>query len=213
MAAFELQLHLRDLSRSMIAAWEAEFANVANVTISRGDIFSEKKGQIEAKDPIDVRADAIISPANSFGFMDGGIDAVYTYVLGPQVQERLLEVLRRDFAGELPVGQALIVETDNDVIPWCISAPTMRVPMGVADTVNAYLAFRGALLAVKQHNASGKTPIRSVLTPGLGTAVGNMPHARCAKQMRRAWDRVMGLETFAPASLRRAAEDQERLLE
>jgi hypothetical protein len=74
-----------------------------------------------------VRADAVISPANSFGFMDGGIDALFTFTLGPRVQERVQAAIRADFDGELPVGCALIVSTRNADIPWCISAPTMRV--------------------------------------------------------------------------------------
>ena len=37
--------------------------------------------------------------------------------------------------------------TDNDGLPirYLISAPTMRVPEDVSDTVNAYLAFRAVL--------------------------------------------------------------------
>lgn len=60
--------------------------------------------------------------------MDGGFDAVYTYVLGLQVQARAQEAIRRDFDGELPVGCALIVATERSELPWCVIAPTMRVP-------------------------------------------------------------------------------------
>ena len=37
-----------------------------------------------------------------------------------------------------------------------ISAPTMRVPAAVPDTVNAYLALRAALRAVLARNAAGR---------------------------------------------------------
>lgn len=208
-----LQLHLRDLSNAMVSAWEVAFAGVPGVTISRGDIFSTKPGPIDPSDPIDVEADAVVSPANSFGYMDGGIDAVYTHVFGPELQERLQALLKAEHAGELPVGQAVIVETGNARIPWCVSAPTMRQPMGVADTLNAFLAFRAALLAVRDHNRTRRSPIHTVLCPGLGTAVGNMPPNRCARQMRAAWDRVVAQTPFFPTSLRAAVEDQERLLE
>lgn len=197
----------------MTSAWESAFAGVADVTISRGDIFSTKPGPIDPSDPIDIEADAVVSPANSFGYMDGGIDAVYTHVFGPQLQRTLQELLKLEFAGELPVGQAVIVETGSSVIPWCISAPTMRQPMGVADTLNAFLAFRAALLAVRDHNRTRQSQIRRLLCPGLGTAVGNMPATRCARQMRAAWDRVIGQKPFFPTSLRTAVEDQDRLLE
>lgn len=74
-----IQLHLRDLSRALVAAWRQEFTGIPGVSISQGDIFSERSGPVSAGDPIDIRADAVVSPANSFGFMDGGIDLVYTY--------------------------------------------------------------------------------------------------------------------------------------
>jgi O-acetyl-ADP-ribose deacetylase (regulator of RNase III) len=211
--ANDIKLHLRDLGIELIEAWRREFVGVASVEISHGDIFSTKAGPVSSGDLIDVTADAIVSPANSFGFMDGGIDAVYTFQLGPQVQERLRERLARDFHGELPIGQAVIVPTGRHEIPWCISAPTMRIPGIVADTPNAYLAFRAALMAVLAHNRSSRElPIRSVVCPGLATAVGRMPVERCARQMRAAWNRILGGNSFVPGSLRAAVQDERELL-
>lgn len=37
--------------------------------MSCGDIFTDQPGPIDAGDPIRIKADAIVSPANSFGFM------------------------------------------------------------------------------------------------------------------------------------------------
>lgn len=207
-----LVVHLRDLAMPLAEAWRREFAGIPSVHVSCGDIFSNKTGQVGIDDPIDVKADAIVSPANSFGFMDGGIDAVYTYQFGEGLQQRLQAVIEQDFAGELPVGAAVVVPTMHKDIPWCISAPTMRVPREVAETVNAYLAFRAALLAVIAHNASGLAPIKTVLCPGLGTAIGRMPVARCARQMRCAWDRVLGDKRWVPRSVRAAADDEIALL-
>jgi len=208
-----MQIHLRDLSKALVDAWAREFANVPSVTVSCGDIFSNAPGLVEPDAAIDVTADAIVSPANSFGFMDGGIDAVYTYHFGEGLQQRLQEVIAVEHGGELPVGAAVVVPTMHADIPWCISAPTMRVPRDVATTVNAYLAFRAALRAILAHNASGRlSAIRSVLCPGLGTAVGRMPAARCARQMRAAWERVLGGQGTMPRSLRAATDDEHDLL-
>jgi O-acetyl-ADP-ribose deacetylase (regulator of RNase III) len=88
----------------------------------------------------------------------------------------------------------------------------MRIPGIVADTPNAYLAFRAALIAVLAHNRSEQQPIRSILCPGLATAVGRMPVARCARQMRAAWNRVLGGAPFVPGSLHAAAQDERDLL-
>ena len=207
-----IAIHLRDLGEPLVEAWRREFDGIGTVTISCGDIFSERPGPIGPSDPIDIKADAVVSPANSFGFMDGGIDALYTYQFGPGLQQRLQGVLAREYGGELPVGAAVVVTTGHSDIPWCISAPTMRVPRDISDTVNAYLAFRAALRAAVAHNGSGQPPIKSILCPGLGTAVGRMPVHRCARQMRVAWDRVLGDGQTLPRSLRDIGADEQDLL-
>ncbi|KAL5457144.1 hypothetical protein EMCRGX_G034384 [Ephydatia muelleri] len=158
------------------------------IEISEGDIFEGGP-----------TADAIVSPANSFGFMDGGIDMAYSKHFGWQMQTRLQTLLREKYDGELPVGLAVIIPTypeeNPDPIKYLISAPTMRVPTDADTTVNAYLAFRATLRAVKEHNATaqerGVTPIKSILCPGLCTYVGMMPFERCAIQMRTAYEAVM----------------------
>ena len=139
--------HLRDIDADVVRAWEKHFKTIEGVKISAGEIF-------------ELEADAIVSPANSFGYMDGGIDLVYIHRFGWQLQECLQSHLREQHDGELPVGQATIVETFEPSIPYLISAPTMRVPMNVSGTLNAYLAFRAAIRVVKQHNVGNNRPIR-----------------------------------------------------
>lgn len=206
-----IELHLRDLGMPLVEAWKREFTGVGAVTVSHGDIFSTKPGQVAAGDPIDVTADAVVSPGNSFGFMDGGIDAVYTYQFGSALQQRLQALIVDEHGGELPVGTAVLVPTLNDAIPWCICAPTMRTPQAVPDSVNAYLALRAALRAVLAHNAAGKPPIIRVLCPGLATSIGRMPVGRCARQMRMAWDRVIGVARTMPRSINAASDDEMEL--
>lgn len=207
----DIEIHLRDLGQPLVDAWRREFAGIPSVTVSCGDIFSTRSGAVGPDDPIDVTADAIVSPANSFGFMDGGIDAVYTYQFGEGLQARLQSLIHAEHGGELPVGVAVVVPTMHAAIPWCISAPTMRVPRDVSQTVNSYLAFRAPLRAVLEHNAHGLPPIRRILCPGLGTAVGRMPVSRCARQMRVAWERALG-DPVVHGSIRAAVDDESELL-
>jgi O-acetyl-ADP-ribose deacetylase (regulator of RNase III) len=63
----------------------------------------------------------------------------------------------------------------------------MRVPDKIGDTVNVYLAFRAALLAVIAHNDGSKAPIKSLRSPALGTGIGSMPVVRAAHQMHAAY--------------------------
>ncbi len=183
-----MKILLRDLNPALIAAWTNAFEADPEVSISQGEIF-------------DLRADAIVSPANSFGFMDGGIDLVYSEHFGWQLEDRLRALLLAEHDGELPVGQAVVVPTEATDIPWLVSAPTMRVPMDVSRTAHAYLAFRAALRAVRAHNLSHTRPITSLLCPGLCTAVGRMSPTACATQMHAALSAHRKGVGLAPQSL------------
>lgn len=180
-----LKIQLVAFNEELYRAWQDCFAEIEDVTVSHGDILSFK-------------ADAIVSPANSFGFMDGGLDAKYSQFFGWQLERRLRAFLEEHHYGELPVGQAVIVETEHTEIPYLISAPTMRVPMRVSNTPNAFLAFKAALHAVQSFNRTEQRKITSVLCPGLGTGEGKMPAERCAYQMLKAYELCLreGMETF-----------------
>lgn len=182
----EILFELRDISAEMVQAWQKYFTGLASVRISHGDIFESS-------------ADAIVSPANSFGYMDGGIDLIYLHRFGWELQTRLQAHLKTDYDGELPLGQATIVETFDSDIPYLVSAPTMRVPMNVANTVNANLAFRAAIRAIKQHNREQPGTIRTVLCPGLCTA---MPPELAARQMAAAFEVGMLNQTAGPGGHR-----------
>jgi len=169
-----LRFRLRDTNGAVVDAWQRHFADGADVAVSAGDIFHEP-------------ADAIVSPANSFGFMDGGIDLAYSLRFGWHVQDRLQALIQAEHDGELPVGQAVIVETGDSRFPLLISAPTMRVPMDVSSTVNAFLAFRAVIRSAQAYNRTASRPIETILSPGLGTAVGRMHPQACARQMHYAY--------------------------
>jgi O-acetyl-ADP-ribose deacetylase (regulator of RNase III) len=193
-----MKLHLRDHDEEVVAAWQEVFKDEQNVSISCGDIFSEGEH---------LRSDSVVSPANSFGYMDGGIDYVYSEFFGPKLQEELQSELYY-YHGELPVGMAVIVFVHR-FKPDCpvksvISAPTMRVPMDIRGTVNVFLAFRAAL------RIADFKGLNSVLCPGLGTGIGKVPAELCAKQMYEAWKRYD--KSWAFPSLGDAFKDHHALL-
>ncbi len=195
----EVIFHLRDRGGDLFNAWQHFFADIPEVQPSIGDIF-------------EFPADAVISPANSFGFMNGGIDLDYSEYLGWHVQDRLRALLHENYDGELPIGWAVLIETDHPDISYMISAPTMRAPTNVSDTLNAYLAFRAALRVIKSKNEEHPGAIQSVLCPGLATGTGEMPVAICAKQMYAAYVEVMHNQRNHPASVNEAILEHYRLL-
>ncbi len=191
--------HLRDRGGDLTAAWERHFTGVSAVVPATGDIFG-------------VPVDAVVSPANCFGFMDGGIDRAYSERFGWHVQDQLRAMIRRDWDGELPIGLALVIETGAADIRFVVAAPTMRAPVNVAHTLNAYLSFRAVLRAVQRHNQQQPGSIRTVACPGMATGTGEMPAEISSKQMRAAWDEVEGGQPFRPSGVNDALLQHYRLL-
>jgi O-acetyl-ADP-ribose deacetylase (regulator of RNase III) len=167
-----MKIQLIDINREMCKQWSLQFKDCKDVTIHCGDFFS-------------LQTDCVVSPANSFGYMDGGLDYVISTKLGWQVQEKLQKQILEKYFGELLVGQAELVETDFAEIPFCISAPTMRVPLRVSDTVNVYLAAKAVFYLLKSESR-----INSVTISGLGTGVGEVPFDVCARQMKAAYNDI-----------------------
>ena len=137
--------HLRDCAQSMVDAWLRYFEGHPEVRPAVGDIFGE---------PVDT----VVSPANCFGFMNGGIDRAYTQRFGQQLETRLRERIRSHWDGEMPVGVALAIETGAKDVPTLICAPTLRAPVSVAGTLNAYLAFRAVLRIIQRRTLRGPAP-------------------------------------------------------
>lgn len=174
-------LTLCDRSEEMVRSWRRYFPLDLGVRIVLGNLLTQ---------PVT----ALVVPANSFGYTDGGADlAISREIFDWQLQERLRAIIDRQHAGELLVGQALIIATGSQRLKYVIVAPTMRVPGDVSNSVNAYLAMRGILLTIEAHNREVRLEderIGSVATPGLGTGVGKMPPERAAFQMYTAYRSV-----------------------
>ncbi len=171
------RVFLHTFDSAMAEAWRAVFSGVPDALIVEGDILEDA-------------CDAIVSPANSFGFMDGGIDLAYRRHFGMELQSRVQAKIKDEFFGELPVGQATVVPTGHVTVPYLVAAPTMRIPDRIGDTVNVYLSFRAALLAVLAYNVGSVPRIATLRAPALGTGIGAMPFTRAAVQMRAAYASV-----------------------
>ena len=95
-----------------------------------------------------------VSPANCLGFMDGGIDYVYSRKMFPgceqQVKQKIKDLgfqtlLGRDY---VPIGSAFLVPVGETTGLLC--APTMFLPHDVSQTRNAYLSCLAALLVFQK---------------------------------------------------------------
>jgi O-acetyl-ADP-ribose deacetylase (regulator of RNase III) len=183
----EPRLVLCALDEPLAAAWREVADGRAGLAVHQGSV-------------LDVRADAVVSPANSYGWMRGGVDAVYARTF-PEVEQQVRSAVLAYHGGELPVGEALLVPTGVPRPSWLISAPTMREPgeQLPSDTVHPYLAARALLrlwfAGALENGTPVRSLVRSVAVPGLGTGIGGAPPELCASQVAAAWD-----EVFAPAN-------------
>ena len=135
--------------------------------------------------------DCLVSPANSFGMMDGGMDAAIIKFFGRSLMTKVQQYILQEFLGEQPVGTSFIVETGHPKHPFLAHTPTMRVPMSIAGTDIPYVAMWAMLLAVRRHNQSSDRTIDSVACPGLGTGIGRVPYQEAARQMALAYDNFL----------------------
>lgn len=148
--------------------------------------------------------DCLVSPANSFGMMDGGMDAAIIKFFGISLEKRVQQRILEDYLGEQPVGTSFIIETGHSKHPFLAHTPTMRVPMSIQGTDVPYTAMWAMLLAIRQHNKNCRRLINSVACPGLGTGIGQVPYREAARQMSVAYDHFVYppkvINTFVAAS-------------
>lgn len=170
-----MNLYLVDINYDLVEAWEKEFSDVEGVTILHEDILN-------------VAENTIVSPANSYGFMDGGIDRLYTDFFGLQPQTRLQEAIKYRKEGYLPIGASILVTTGHDKIPYMIAAPTMLTP-GIIPASNCFFAMS----AVLQAAARNSNIITDVYCPGLGTLTGRVDVSIAAQEMANAYKKWKSL--------------------
>jgi len=187
---------LVDINPKMVEAWRATFEENPEVEIVHGSM-------------LEVQSSAWVSPTNSRGSMDGGLDAILKKHFGQQIETHLQQEIGRVHGGFLPVGYAVCVPTGWPMPRYLISTPTMHGSSeDISDTLNVALACAAAFQAVHQQNAREPGSVRSVALPGLGANTGKVPVAICADLMWTGYQLFRDQEFSDYAAMRRALEEQ-----
>lgn len=168
----DIHITLVGLRADLPREWKKEFKNLP-VEIKTGDLF-------------DLSADAVVSPANSFGYMDGGLDGKLRDFFGIEIERKVQHTIKTQYNGELLVGQAIVTTTDHPQYKSLITAPTMRVPADVSDSINAYLAMKAIIQTAIAH-----PNINSFVCSGLCSLSGQMRPEVVARQMAAAYRKVI----------------------
>lgn len=173
-----MKLYLRDKNPDVVAAFREFFKGSEDVIVQDGDIFQQPDCM------------ALVSPANSFGFMDGGIDLVYQQKMGFHLEKDVQKAIKQQTKyNEIMIGHALAVETSYPDIPWLIVAPTMRTPRPCT-AEHVFLATRAAI------DVAINLSIDSVQMPGMGTATGRVEPRAAAQAMLFGYNAAHKLNGF-----------------
>ena len=168
--------------------------------------------------PADVQHDTVVSPANSYGRLDGAFDDAISRAYAPKYDyHALTRVAQRklydQWRGFAPPGTCTLVRIPDEFMErsrnvWGCKrvalCPTMRYPTDVRwDREVVYECVWSLLCAISNHNRAvreGKAPeddqepIRSILMTPLGTGIGYIPPERWASQA------VMAIKHFDDAT-------------
>jgi O-acetyl-ADP-ribose deacetylase (regulator of RNase III) len=167
----QLRVVLADVNATVVEAWRAAFADTPEIEIRKGSI-------------VDEHVDGWVSPTNSRGRMDGGVDAVIKRHLGAGIQLRVQRAIHSEFGGVLPIGSAVCVPSGATNPKFLISAPTMEESsQNVSETLNVALACAAAFQAVHRQNMRAPGSIESVALVGMGARTGRVPARVCANLM------------------------------
>lgn len=118
-----------------------------------------------------VKCDVIVNPANSSGYMGGGVAGAIKRAGGSIIEKQAIA------QAPITVGRAIITTGGNLPCNFVIHAPTMEKPAMHIDLENVKRATIAAL------KTASEKKFKSIAIPGMGTGVGGVDKKAAAKAM------------------------------
>jgi O-acetyl-ADP-ribose deacetylase (regulator of RNase III) len=126
---------------------------------------------VKKRDITEEECDAIVNPANSLGYMGGGVALAIKLKGGKEIEE---EAVRK---APIPLGKAIATKAGKLKCKLVIHSPTMQKPAEKIPLENVRLATIAALELAR------KLKIKSIAFPGMGTGVGGIKAEDAARVM------------------------------
>ena len=123
---------------------------------------------IKQGDITQIECDAIINPANSFGYMGGGVAGAIKRVGGKEIEEEAVS------KAPIVVGKAIITKAGNLPCKYVIHAPTMKRPAMITSVKNIESATYAALKLAENLG------FKCISIPGMGTGIGKISLEKAA---------------------------------
>ena len=130
---------------------------------------------VELGNPLAFDIDAVVSPANTMGIMNGGYDAVLRRYFGVGIEYMVGKYFEKF---KLNVGEAIAVKTGHSKVEWLIVTPTVSVT-GEGLSGHATVSYSCAYNAVKAAYEKG---VNCLGMTGLGSGVGGLDRRESARQ-------------------------------
>ncbi|MFH0870121.1 MAG: macro domain-containing protein [archaeon] len=129
-------------------------------------VIEIRKGSI-----VTLQVHCIVNPANSFGFMGGGVAEAIKKVGGQGIEDEAIE------QAPIQVGTAVMTGAGDLVCHKVIHAPTMHNPAEKSDSHKVMCAVKAALELAESEG------MQSIAFPGMGTGVGGLDKQEAADVM------------------------------
>jgi len=126
---------------------------------------------VQKGDLTQIVCDAIVNPANSYGFMGGGVAGAIRRAGGSIIEKEAIS------KAPIPVGKAAVTTGGNLPCRYVVHAPTMEKPAMRINVENVRMATRAAFEIGVKHG------IKTIAIPGMGTGVGGVPTKQAAEVM------------------------------
>ncbi len=175
-----MSIHFISFHDEWVKSMKEHFKNISVINVDNCDIRSLPKNNT-----------CFVSPANSLGFMDGGIDLVLSREVMPGIEQKVkkrihdLDIISSMGRPYLPIGSVITVS--HDLNSYLIVTPTMFLPHDVRDTQNAYWSCYAALKMWQKLCVQKNNKFNIVITSHC-CGVGKMSGQESADQMKRAYD-------------------------
>ncbi len=115
--------------------------------------------------------DAIVNPANSHGYMGGGVAGAIKRVGGIEIEKEAVS------KAPIPVGSAIFTTPGSLPCRFVIHAPTMKQPAMKIGVGNVRLATTAALIL------GVELKLKTIAIPGMGAGVGGVPVNAAAREI------------------------------
>lgn len=170
-----MKIYLLDRNPKTVAIWKLYFRDHPEVSIVCDDFLHFMDT---------TKVECVVSPANSYGLMDGGFDLAISEWFGWSLQEKVQKYIMEHYRGEQPVGTSFVLDTGVDSIKL-IHTPSMRIPSVIKEPLVVYQCMRTCLMTALDNG------IESIVIPAFGGGCGWLREQTICSMMYEAYIQVM----------------------